>query len=44
MRTGAHQAGDTLTAFEADALTVLYGLCEMYVATRDGLEMLPDLD
>jgi hypothetical protein len=38
----ARQLGDMLSADEADMLTVWAGLCAMYVATRDGLELLPN--
>ncbi len=40
----ARQAGDMLTEDEAVDLTLFAGLCELDVATRDGLEMLPELD
>jgi hypothetical protein len=40
----ARQAGDMLPADEAAMLTVFKGLCAFDVATRDGLEMLPELD
>jgi hypothetical protein len=40
----ARQAGDMLPVDEADVLTLWAGLCAMYMATRDGLELLPELD
>jgi hypothetical protein len=39
----ARQMGDMLPAEEADMLGLFAGLCALDVATRDGLEMLPEL-
>ena len=39
----ARQCGDMLPADEADALTLLAGLCVMDVALPDGLDVLPEL-
>jgi hypothetical protein len=40
----ARQRGEILPAAEAHVLTLLAWLCELDVAFRDGLEVLPDLD
>jgi hypothetical protein len=40
----ARQRGDMQPADEADALALYAGLCRFYVALRDDLEMLPELD
>jgi len=39
----ARRRGDMLTEAEARVLRLFWVLCELDVATRDGLELLPEL-